>query len=141
MIYYETKFGNQKTSGEIEAIDLLELRDGEEITLTIDLEEIVEYHVIDAEGNVVREGSCPRRIVEAQAGDGEKVVSGRAPEQAAEDSHISYATKRKQSYPSFADQLDMIFHEGIDVWRERIQSVKDAYPKGSTYPSTEISKD
>lgn len=141
MIYYETKFGNQRTSGEIEAIDLLELREGEEITLIIDLEEIVEYHVLDAEGNVVREGSCPRRIVEAQAGDGEKVVSGRAPEQTADDGHISYATKRMQNYPSFADQLDMIFHEGIDVWRERIQSVKDAYPKGSTYPSTEISKD
>ena len=36
---------------------------------------------------------------------------------------------REMSYPSFADQFDQIFHEGIDKWKETIQAVKDAHPK------------
>ena len=40
-----------------------------------------------------------------------------------------YARDRLNEYPSFADQLDQIFHEGIDAWKETIQAVKDAHPK------------
>ena len=37
---------------------------------------------------------------------------------------------RKLEYPSIADQLDDIYHNGIDGWKETIKEVKDKYPKG-----------
>jgi len=40
-----------------------------------------------------------------------------------------YARDRAKAYPSFADQFDQIFHEGIDAWKETIKAVKDAHPK------------
>jgi hypothetical protein len=36
---------------------------------------------------------------------------------------------RKKEYPPIEDQLDTIFHQGIDVWKEQIQAVKIKYPK------------
>jgi hypothetical protein len=42
----------------------------------------------------------------------------------------AYKAKRQAEYPSFADQFDKIFHEGIDAWKAEIQAVKDKYPKG-----------
>lgn len=44
-----------------------------------------------------------------------------------QDTH--YIAQRKAEYPSFADQLDKIFHEGVDAWKADIQAVKDKYPK------------
>mgnify|MGYP003150744554 CR=1 FL=1 len=42
----------------------------------------------------------------------------------------TYADKRKQEYPPIGDQLDKIYHEGIDVWKaDMIKPVKDKYPK------------
>lgn len=44
--------------------------------------------------------------------------------------HIAdYKKKRKEEYPSIEEQLDLIYHEGIDVWKETIQSIKEKYPK------------
>lgn len=40
-----------------------------------------------------------------------------------------YQRKRAAEYPSIADQLDKIFHDGIDEWKETIQAIKDKYPK------------
>jgi len=48
--------------------------------------------------------------------------------QAYVDNH-AYISKRAAEYPSIADQLDKIFHDGIDEWKETIQAVKDKYPK------------
>jgi hypothetical protein len=42
----------------------------------------------------------------------------------------AYIGKRQAEYPSYADQFDKIFHEGIDAWKAEIQAVKDKYPKG-----------
>ena len=41
----------------------------------------------------------------------------------------AYKFKRAAEYPSIVDQLDKIFHDGIDEWKETIQAVKDKYPK------------
>jgi hypothetical protein len=49
--------------------------------------------------------------------------------QAYMDAH-AYKEKRQREYPPMAEQLDMIFHNGIDAWKEQIQAVKDKYPKG-----------
>jgi hypothetical protein len=42
-----------------------------------------------------------------------------------------YKELRAKEYPSFADQFDTIFHEGLDAWKAQIQAVKDKYPKGT----------
>ena len=42
---------------------------------------------------------------------------------------LTYDKKRKAEYPTIADQLDDIFHNGIDGWKATIQVTKDKYPK------------
>ena len=44
---------------------------------------------------------------------------------------LTYADLRAQAYPPIAEQLDDIFHNGLDGWKETIQAVKDKYPKGN----------
>ena len=41
----------------------------------------------------------------------------------------AYARSRATEYPAIADQLDDIFHNGIDGWKATIQVTKDKYPK------------
>jgi hypothetical protein len=41
-----------------------------------------------------------------------------------------YQYKRAAEYPSVFDQLDDIYHNGIDGWKTTIKAVKDKYPKG-----------
>ena len=41
----------------------------------------------------------------------------------------TYKDLRAQAYPSIPDQLDTIFHTGLDGWKEQIQAVKTKYPK------------
>ena len=36
---------------------------------------------------------------------------------------------RKKSYPTWQDQLDDIYHNGIDAWKATIKATKDKYPK------------
>jgi len=41
-----------------------------------------------------------------------------------------YQRDRAEVYPSIVDQLDDIYHNGIDEWKKTIKAVKDKYPKG-----------
>ncbi len=40
-----------------------------------------------------------------------------------------YQRDRAAEYPSMADQLDDIYHNGIDAWKATIKTIKDKYPK------------
>ena len=40
-----------------------------------------------------------------------------------------YQRKRKAEYPAIEDQLDDIYHNGIDGWKTTIKAIKDKYPK------------
>ena len=40
-----------------------------------------------------------------------------------------YQRDRKVAYPSIEDQLDKIYHSGIDEWKKDIKAVKDKFPK------------
>ena len=40
-----------------------------------------------------------------------------------------YERDRSDAYPSWQDQLDNIFHNGIDAWKADIQAIKDQFPK------------
>ena len=42
---------------------------------------------------------------------------------------VEYQRLRKPEYPNIEDQLDLLYHKGIDGWKEEIQKVKDKYPK------------
>jgi len=48
----------------------------------------------------------------------------------AEQDSTQYQRDRATDYPAIADQLDDIFHNGIDGWKATIQLTKDKYPKG-----------
>ncbi len=40
-----------------------------------------------------------------------------------------YQRKRQAEYPRIEDQLDDIYHNGIDAWKATIKATKDKYPK------------
>ena len=61
--------------------------------------------------------------------EGNEVAYDKAAVKAYVDGH-AYKAKRAAEYPSFADQFDTIFHEGVDAWKAQIQAIKDKYPKG-----------
>jgi hypothetical protein len=61
--------------------------------------------------------------------DNNEVAYDKDAVQAYVDAH-AYIAKRQAEYPSYADQFDTIFHEGLDAWKAQIQAVKDKYPKG-----------
>ena len=42
----------------------------------------------------------------------------------------AYQRNRANEYPSMADQLDDIYHNGVDEWKKTIKAVKDKYAKG-----------
>tara|TARA_R100000388_G_scaffold13507_2_gene11097 strand:- start:473 stop:799 length:327 start_codon:yes stop_codon:yes gene_type:complete len=57
-------------------------------------------------------------------------IDGLAAMQAAWDlENDSYKSQRKAEYPSIEDQLDNIYHNGIDAWKAAIKTIKDKYPK------------
>ncbi len=41
----------------------------------------------------------------------------------------THSEKRAAAYPSVEEQLDKIFHDGIDGWKADIQAIKDEHPK------------
>ena len=51
----------------------------------------------------------------------------------------AYKEKRKLEYPDWEDQLDKIYHSGIDAWKKDIKVIKDKYPK-QTMDATELQK-
>ena len=46
-----------------------------------------------------------------------------------------YQEKRKLEYPSWEDQLDKIYHSGVDAWKEDVKAIKDKYPKQTMNPN------
>ena len=47
----------------------------------------------------------------------------------AEAAATKYQRDRANEYPSVVDQLDLIYHSGIDAWKAKIKETKDKYPK------------
>ena len=41
----------------------------------------------------------------------------------------TYTEARRVEYPPIEDQLDKIYHSGIDAWKADIKVIKDKYPK------------
>ena len=45
------------------------------------------------------------------------------------ESNLQQDAKRKSEYGTWEFQLDEIYHNGVDAWKTRIQSIKDKYQK------------
>jgi hypothetical protein len=56
-------------------------------------------------------------------------VSAKKAELQTEYDNNEYQRKRAAEYPAIVDQLDEIYHNGIDGWKTKIKAVKDKYPK------------
>ena len=41
----------------------------------------------------------------------------------------TYQRQRAAAYPSMADQLDLLYHGGMDAWKAAITAVKEEFPK------------
>ena len=68
---------------------------------------------------------------EAFDADGNQVAYDLALVQA-EINANAYKAKRATEYPAITDQLDYIYHNGIDAWKtDIIDPVKAKYPKGA----------
>ena len=63
--------------------------------------------------------------------DGNKITLEQSKIDAArvELAKLDYKWKREAEYPSVVDQLDLIYHSGIDAWKTKIKETKDKYPK------------
>ena len=60
--------------------------------------------------------------------DSAKVTAART---AIDDAYAAtkYQRDRAAEYPTVVDQLDLIYHSGIDAWKVKIKETKDKYPK------------
>ena len=67
--------------------------------------------------------------MEFDSDDYDQAIEDRAQAKLYEQDH-GYKDDRQAEYPSIVDQLDDIYHNGIDGWKETIKAVKDKYPKG-----------
>ena len=41
----------------------------------------------------------------------------------------TYQELRAKAYPSIPDQLDLLYHGGMDAWKAAITAVKEEFPK------------
>jgi len=60
----------------------------------------------------------------------EKEITDKMAELQAEYDAQEYARNRASEYPALAEQLDEIYHNGMDSWKAVIKVTKDKYPKG-----------
>ena len=65
---------------------------------------------------------------EAFDADGNPVAYDEAAVQAYIDAN-AYKAQRAAAYPSIADQLDLLYHGGMDAWKAAITAVKEEFPK------------
>ena len=47
-----------------------------------------------------------------------------------QEQEFGYIKARQEAYPSYGDQLDYIYHNGLEAWKtDIIQPIKEAHPK------------
>ena len=59
----------------------------------------------------------------------EKEIKAKQAELQAEYEANQYQRDRASAFPSIADQLDTLYHQGLDAWKAEIKAIKDAHPK------------
>jgi len=59
----------------------------------------------------------------------EAAIAAKLSELTTEWNNSDYQRNRAAKYPSVVDQLDLIYHSGVDAWKAKIKETKDKYPK------------
>ena len=60
----------------------------------------------------------------------EKDILAKEKELLSEYDANKYQRDRVKVYPSIEDQLDDLYHNGVEGWKKTIKAIKDKYPKG-----------
>ena len=95
------------------------------------------YKIVEFEGNfeihdgpksipVAEENNDYLQFIQDVAEQGYDIVEGPDVVQP------SYADLRRADYPPIEEQLDKIYHSGVNAWKEQIKEIKDRHPKGIT---------
>lgn len=95
------------------------------------------YKIVEFEGNfeihdgpksipVSEENKDYLQFIQDVAEQGYDIVEG------ADVVQPSYADLRRADYPPIEDQLDKIYHSGVNAWKAQIKEIKDRHPKGIT---------
>jgi len=82
--------------------------------------------------NKARHGHADGPISKIHLADGTTPPTEEAIQEKLDELQADYDAKRYQrdrKYPPIGDQLDEIYHKGIDEWKKTIKAVKDAHPK------------
>tara|TARA_B100000614_G_scaffold248334_1_gene256128 strand:- start:110 stop:478 length:369 start_codon:yes stop_codon:yes gene_type:complete len=58
-------------------------------------------------------------------------VSTKNTELKAASDNLLYREQRQLEYPPLEEQLDKIYHSGVNAWKADIKAIKDKYPKPS----------
>ena len=74
--------------------------------------------------NLIIHDSSKSKPSEADCTNGLKAL-----QDAWDDKNKTYKLNRAKEYPNLIDQLDDIYHNGVDGWKTPIKAVKDKYPK------------
>ena len=69
------------------------------------------------------------RIELTESENNQRLADGAAAQ--AEQDARAWLDGRLSEYPALAEQLDNIYHNGIDAWKADIKVIKDKYPKPS----------
>tara|TARA_R100001129_G_C5299595_1_gene242168 strand:+ start:299 stop:580 length:282 start_codon:yes stop_codon:yes gene_type:complete len=59
----------------------------------------------------------------------DEAINAKITELQAEYEANEYQRQRAAEYPSWEDQLDKIYHHGVNAWKAEIKAIKDKYPK------------
>ena len=76
----------------------------------------------DQDNKVIWHDKNPTNITDKQIEDKQKELQ-------IEYDNKKYQRDRKNEYPNIVDQLDDIYHNGIDGWKATIKATKDKFPK------------
>ena len=60
----------------------------------------------------------------------EKHILAKEKELLSEYDANKYQRDRVKVYPSIEEQLDDLYHNGVEGWKKTIKAIKDKYPKG-----------
>ncbi len=81
-------------------------------------------------GHIGEDGKWVFTYEEGQEPLSESEIDAEVARLEAEYDALEYSRDRAVEYPSMADQLDYIYHNGIAKWKsDMVKPVKDAHPK------------
>ena len=94
----------------------------------------MKYTKFDAVRNLVKGGISAVNdeisYMDGQAPPSDEKINAELKRMQDEYDANEYQRSRASEYPSIADQLDEIYHNGVDSWKAVIKQTKDKYPKG-----------